>query len=66
MKFAKGEEENFSTEIFQITNFIQSRPRPVYDLQYLNKTSIEKQFYVEELNPFRISKQTAYKIDKIL
>jgi len=58
MKFAKGGEQNFSTEIFCITK--------VLELEDLNKTPIEGQFHVEELTPFRISKETNYKIDKIL
>ena len=63
MKFAKGGEQNFSTEIFRITKFIQRLPRPVYELEDLNKTPIEGQFYGEELTPFRISKHTTYNID---
>jgi len=44
MKFAKGGEQNFSTEIFRITKVIQRRPRPVYQLEDLNKTTMEGQF----------------------
>jgi len=66
MKFAKGGEHNFSTEIFRITNFIERRARPVYELEVLNKTPIEGQFYAEELTPVRISKETNYKTDEIL
>ena len=66
MKFAKGGEQNFPTEIFRITKVIERRPRPVYELDHLDKTPIEGQFYQEELTPIRISKQTAYKIDKII
>jgi len=66
MKFAKGGEQNFSMEIFRITKVIERRPRPVYELEDLNKTPIEGQFYAEELTPVRISKETTYKIDKIL
>jgi len=29
MKFAKGGEQNFSTEVFRITKVIEKRPRPV-------------------------------------
>jgi len=65
MKFAKGGEQNFSNEVFRITKVIERRPRPVYELEDLNKTPIEGQFY-EELTPVRISKHTTYKIDKIL
>jgi len=66
MKFAKGGEQNFSPEIFRITKVIERRPRPVYELDDLNKTPIEGQFYGEEITPVRISNQTTYKIDKIL
>ena len=66
MKFAKGGEQTFSTEIFRVTKVIERRPRSVYELEDLNKTPIEGQFYAEELAPVRITEQTAYKIDKIL
>ena len=32
MKFAKGGEQNFSTEIFRIAKVIERRPRPVFEL----------------------------------
>jgi hypothetical protein len=66
MKFAKGYEQNFSTEIFRIVKVIERRPRPFYELEDLNGTLIDGQFYQEELSPVRISKRTVYKIDKIL
>jgi len=66
MKFAKGGEHNFSTEIFRITKIIERRPRPVYEVEDLYKTPIEGQLYVEELTHVHISKETIYKIDKIL
>jgi len=65
-KIAKGGEQNFSTEIFRITKVIEGRPRPVYELEDLNKTPKKGQFYGERLTPIRISKQTNYKINKIL
>jgi len=58
MKFKKGAEENFSREIFRINNVIKRRPRSVYELEDLNKTPIEGQFYQEELTPVRITKQS--------
>jgi len=64
--FTKCGEQNFSTEIFRMAKMIETNPRPVYELQDLNKTHIEGQFYQEELTPIRVSKLTAYKIDKIL
>jgi len=66
MKFKKGAEENVSREIFLINKVIKRTPRPVYELEDLNKTPIEGQFYQEELTPVRITKHTVYKIDKIL
>jgi transposase InsO family protein len=66
MKFAKGYEQNFSTEIFRIAKVIERRPRHLYELEDLHETPIEGQFYQEELSPVRISKRTVYKIDKIL
>jgi len=47
MKFEKGAEENFSREIFRINKVIKRIPRPVYELEYLNKAPIEGQFYQE-------------------
>ena len=66
MKFEKGAEENFSRQIFLINKVIRRTPRPVYELEDLNKTPIDSQFYQEVLNPVGITKQTVYKIDEIL
>jgi hypothetical protein len=66
MKFKKGAEENFIREIFRINKVIKRTPRPVYKLDDLSNTPIEGQFYQEELTHVRITKQTIYKIDKIL
>ena len=66
MKFAKGAEQNFSTEIFRVVKVIERWPRPVYELEDLNRTPIDGQFYQEELTPVRVTKSTVYKIDKIL
>jgi len=44
MKFTKGAEENFSRETFRINMFIKI-PRPVCELEDLNKTPKEGQFY---------------------
>jgi len=44
MKFAKGAEQNFSTEIFRIAKVIERRPRPLYELKDLNDTPIDGQF----------------------
>ena len=66
MNFAKGAEQNFSTEIFRIAKVIERRPRPLYELKDLNDTPIDGQFYQEELTPVRVTRRTVYKIDKIL
>jgi hypothetical protein len=66
MIFAKGAKQNYSTEIFKIIKVIRKSPRPVYELEDLNQTPIEGQFYAEELTPVRISKRTPYQIDKIV
>jgi hypothetical protein len=41
-------------------------PRPVYELEDMNGTLIQEQFYVEELTAVRVTKRTTYKIDNIL
>jgi len=66
VKFAKSAERNFSTEIFRIAKVIERRPRPLYQLEDLNGTPIEGQFYLEELTRFRVTRRKVYKIDKIL
>ena len=66
MKLAKDAEQNFSTEIFRIVKVIERRPRPLYELEDLNDTSIAGQFYQEELTPVRVIRRTVYKINKIL
>jgi hypothetical protein len=66
MRFAKGTEQNFRTDIFRVTKAIKRRPRPVYELQDLNDTLLDGQFYQEELVPVPVSRRNEYKIDKIL
>jgi len=65
-KFAKSAEQNFSTEIFRIVEVVHRTTRPVYELEDLNKKLIDGQFYQEELTPLAVTKQTQFKIDKIL
>jgi hypothetical protein len=65
-KFDKSSIQNYSTEIFKIIKVIRRKPRPVYELEDLNKTPIDGQFYQEGLVHVRISKRTVYKIDKIV
>jgi len=66
VKFAKGGEQNYTTEIFKVRKVVHRTPRPVFELEDLRGQEIEGQFYTEELIPVRITKQTTYKIDKIL
>jgi hypothetical protein len=66
MRFAKAAEQNFSTGLFRVTRVFKSRPRTVYELEDLNNTPVDGQFYQEELVPVRISKRKKFKIDKIL
>jgi len=48
MKFAKGGEQNFSTEIFRDTKVMARLPRPAYELQDLYKTPVDGQDYWKE------------------
>jgi len=52
MKFAKARGHNFITEIFRIVKVIDRRPRAVYELEDLNGTPIDGQFYQDELTPY--------------
>jgi hypothetical protein len=51
MKFAKGGEQDYSTEVFRIIKVIRRTPRPVYELEDLNQNVIDGQFFKEELTP---------------
>jgi hypothetical protein len=66
MNYSKGGEQNYTTEIFRISNVVYSTPRPVYELEDLRGQKTEGQFYTEKLTPISITKQTTYKVDKIL
>ena len=66
MKFAKARGHNFITEIFRIVKVIHRRPRVVYELEDLNGTPMDGQFYSNELTPVRITSRTAYKINKVM
>jgi len=59
-KFAKGGEQNYTTEIFKVRKVVHRTPRPVFELEDLRGREIEGQFYGEELVPVRITKQTTY------
>ena len=66
MKFAKGGEQNYTTEIFKVRKVVHRTSRPVFELEDLRGRAIDGLFYSEELVPVRVTKQTTYKIDKIL
>jgi len=66
MRFAKAAEQKFSTEIFNVAKVIHRRARAVYELDDLNGTPIDGQFYRGELTPIRITYRASYKNDKIL
>ena len=66
MKFAKGYEQTFSTEIFRVVKVIQRVPQPVYVLSDLQARPIEGQFYNYELVKITVSSQTEFHIEKIV
>jgi hypothetical protein len=66
MKFAKGGEQNYTTEVFRNIKVIRRTPRPVYKVEDLNHRVIDGQFFNEEITPVRITKRTTFQIDKIL
>ena len=66
VKFANSAKHNYNTEIIRIIKNIHRTPRTVYELEDLNKTPINGQFYHEELTPVRITTRSTFKIDKIL
>jgi hypothetical protein len=47
MIFGKGGEQNYTTEIFRIIKVISRTPRPVYELEDLNKKLINGRYYGE-------------------
>jgi hypothetical protein len=51
LKFAKGGEQNYSTEIFNIRKVVHRSPRPVYELEDLLGVQIDGQFYSKNSVP---------------
>jgi hypothetical protein len=49
VKFAKGYEQTFSTEILRVVKVIRHMPQPVYELSDLQDRPIEGEFYNYEL-----------------
>jgi len=66
VKFAKGYEQTFSTEIFRVVKVIRRVPQPVYELSDLQDRPMEGQFYNYELVKVTVSLQTEFEIDKIV
>ena len=66
MNFAKVAEHKLSTEVFRVVKFIDRCPLAVYEIEDLNGTPIDFQFYQDELTPLRITCRTNYNIRKIL
>ena len=66
LKFAKGGEQNYTTEIFRIRKVVRKIPCPVYELHEQLGKQINGQFYTEELSPVHITKRSTYGIDTIL
>jgi len=63
MNFAKAVEHNFSTEILRVVKVINRRPQAVCELEHLNGTSIDDQFYWEDLTSVSITSRKTFKID---
>jgi len=61
VKFGKGYEQNFSTEIFQVVKAIQRIPQPVYELSDLQARPIEQMFYNYELVKVTVSPNPSFK-----
>ena len=66
VKFAKGYEKTFSTEIFRVVKVIQRVPQRVYELSDLQDLPIKGQFYSYELVKVTVLPQTQFEIDKIV
>jgi hypothetical protein len=66
VKFAKGYEQTFSTEIFKVVKVIQRMPQPVYKLSDLQDRPIEGLFYNYELVKVTVSPESEFQIDKIV
>ena len=61
MKLAMESEQNYTDEIFRIVKVIRRTPRPVYELEDLNGTLIDGQFYGEELTPVPVTERSVIK-----
>jgi len=52
VKFAKGEEQNYTTEIFKVRKVVHRTPWPVFELEDLRGQEIEGQFKPKNWFPF--------------
>ena len=52
VKFAKGGEQNYTTEIFKVRKVVHRTPRPVFELEDLLGQEIEGQFILKNWFPF--------------
>jgi hypothetical protein len=66
VKFAKGYEQTFSTEVFRVVKVIHRIPQPVYKLSDLQGRPIEEQFYNYELVKVNVTPDSKFQIDKIV
>jgi hypothetical protein len=66
VKFAKGYEQTFSTEIFRVVKVIRRMPQPVYKLSDLQDRPIEGQFINYELVKVNVLPASEFQIDKIV
>jgi predicted ATPase with chaperone activity len=66
LKFAKGGEQNDTSEIFRIQKVVSRIPRPVHELVDLLGKHIDWHLYWEELTPVNAPKNRTYPILKIL
>lgn len=64
--FAKGYEQNFTTEVFIIDQVILTAKRPVYLLKDYLGDPVVGSFYPEELQKVNVKEDQAYRIEKIL
>jgi hypothetical protein len=66
VKFNKGYEQTFSTEIFRVVMFIQRMPQTVYEISDLQDRPIEGQFYNYDLVKVTVLPESLFQIDKIV
>jgi hypothetical protein len=66
VKFAKGYEQSFSTEIFRVVKDIQRVAQPVYELSDMQNRPFEGQFYNYELVKVTVLTRTEFQIDEMV